>query len=93
MLSGDAHMIAIDDGTNSNYSDSETGGFPVFHAGALTRSGSYKGGPYSHGAFPGSGQYGIMTVEDNGGSEIKVQWSGRNLSDEIIEYNFDVSAN
>jgi len=93
MLSGDAHMIAIDDGTNSNYSNTEGQGFPVFHAGALSRSGSYKGGPYSHGAFPGEGQYGLMSVEDRGGNEIKVVWSGRNLSREIIEYSFDVQAN
>jgi len=93
MLSGDAHMIAIDDGTNSNYSNTEGEGFPVFHAGALSRSGSYKGGPYSHGAFPGEGQYGLMSVEDRGGDEIKVVWSGRNLSREIIEYSFDVQAN
>jgi alkaline phosphatase D len=93
MLSGDAHMIAIDDGTNSNYSDADGQGFPVFHAGALSRSGSEKGGPYSHGAFPGSGQYGLMSVEDQGGNEIKVEWSGRNLSREMIKYSFDVKAN
>lgn len=93
MLSGDAHMIAIDDGTNSNYANTGVEGFPVFHAAALTRSPSQKGGPYSHGAFPGSEQYGLMTVEDHGGSEIKVEWSGRNSSEEIIEYSFSVMAN
>ena len=49
IISGDAHMIAVDDGTNS------PGNIPVFHSAALGREGSVKGGPYSHGAFPGSG--------------------------------------
>jgi hypothetical protein len=44
MISGDAHMVAIDDGTNSDYADGGGGGFPVFHAGALDRSSSVKGG-------------------------------------------------
>lgn len=49
IISGDAHMIAVDDGTNS------PGNIPVFHAAALGRPGTIKGGPYSHGAFPGNG--------------------------------------
>jgi phosphodiesterase/alkaline phosphatase D-like protein len=64
MVSGDAHMIAIDDGTNSDYSTSGGGGFPVLQAAALDQGGSIKGGPYSQGAFPGGGQFGLMTVHD-----------------------------
>jgi hypothetical protein len=84
MLSGDAHMLAIDDGTNSE------GGFPVFHAAALDRHGRVKGGPYSEGTYPDSGQFGLVTIED-GGDEMTVQLSGRNYKDEVVvEYAFSV---
>ncbi len=81
MISGDAHMVAIDDGTNSGYAGDGSAGFPVLHAAALDRPGSIKGGPYSHGTFPGSGQYGLLTVEDDGGSTIAVRLSGRTWTD------------
>jgi phosphodiesterase/alkaline phosphatase D-like protein len=84
MLSGDAHMVALDDGTNSDYSTSGGAGFPVLHAAALDRPGRVKGGPYSHGAFPGAGQYGVLTVRDDGGPRVTVglagrDWTGRTL--------------
>lgn len=67
MLSGDAHMVAIDDGTNSNYAD-EAGarGFPVVHAAPLDRRTSRKGGDYSHGYSRQNGQFAVMTVDDDG---------------------------
>lgn len=87
MASGDAHMIAIDDGTNS------AGGFPVFHAAALDRLGRVKGGPYSEGTFPGGGQFGLVTVTDNGGRNVRVTLSGRNWkNEEIVGYSFTVDA-
>ena len=55
MLSGDAHMLAIDDGRHSNYATDGCGyseiakGFPVFQAASFDRMGSIKGGPYSPG--------------------------------------------
>ena len=76
MVAGDAHMLAIDDGTNSDYSSSGSGGFPVLHAAALDRPGSVKGGPFSEGTFPGAGQFATMTVEDDGGDRIRVVWQG-----------------
>lgn len=33
MVSGDAHMVAIDDGSNTDYSTARAGGFPLLHAG------------------------------------------------------------
>lgn len=88
MLSGDAHMLAIDDGSNSDYSDTGGAGFPVFQAAALDRAGSVKGGPYSHGAYPGGGQFGWMEVDDLGDS-IVVNWTGFNyLEDTIVAYSF-----
>ncbi|HUP21589.1 MAG TPA: alkaline phosphatase D family protein [Thermoanaerobaculia bacterium] len=77
MLSGDAHMLAMDDGTNNGYAGEGKPGFPVLHSGALDRNGSVKGGPYSEGTFPGRGQYALMRVEDEGGERIRVRWSGR----------------
>lgn len=88
MLSGDAHMLAIDDGSHSDYSSVQAGGFPVFHAAALDRPGSVKGGPYSEGTFPGGGQFGLMTIED-AGDRITIHWSGRNYAGaELVSYRF-----
>ncbi len=91
MVSGDAHMVAIDDGTNSGYAKDGSPGFPVLHAAALDRPGSVKGGPYSHGAFPGSGQYGLLEIDDDGGSTIGVRLSGRTWTeDELVELNLAI---
>jgi hypothetical protein len=85
MLGGDAHMVAIDDGSHAE------GGFPVMHAGALDRPGSKKGGPYSEGAVPGAGQFGLVTVLDDGGPTVRVELSGRNYKgEEILAYGFTV---
>jgi hypothetical protein len=79
MLSGDAHMVAIDDGTHSNYA---TGpgrrgrGFVVMHAAPLDRKTSEKGGPYSHGVSRQRGQFGLLDVADDG-RNLKVELSGR----------------
>ena len=53
-ISGDAHMIAIDDGSNSDYATDGGACIPVFWAGPLDRTPSPKGGPYTHGMFPGT---------------------------------------
>lgn len=90
ILSGDAHMLAADDGTHS------PGGIPVLQAAPLDRRGSVKGGPYTHGPFAPplfsmtntfDGQFGIITVEDEGGSELCLTFSGRRLdrSDDEVE--------
>ena len=85
MLSGDAHMSAIDDGTHSNYateSPSERG-FVVLHAAPLDRRTSYKGGPYSHGASLKRGQFGLLEVNDDGAT-LRVEVSARNLEGAVI---------
>jgi len=90
MISGDAHMLAIDDGTNSDYATGGGAGFPVFHAASLDQTPSLKGGPYSEGAFPGRGQFGLMTVTDQGDSLV-IQWSGRDsINQELVSYSFSV---
>jgi phosphodiesterase/alkaline phosphatase D-like protein len=93
MLSGDAHSVAIDDGTNSDFSTSGEGGFPVMHAAPLDKRGGTKGGPYSEGVFAASGQFGLMTVEDEGGPTVTVTLAARNyLGDEIVSYTYTVPA-
>jgi hypothetical protein len=92
MLSGDAHMVAVDDGSNADYSPGPGGGFPVGFGGALDRPGSVKGGPYSEGAFPGAGQYGLLEVTDDGGDRIGAvlvgrTWDGR----ELVRYEFTLA--
>jgi hypothetical protein len=58
-VSGDAHMLAFDDGTNTYYGSSadnnvstaanSTYSFPILQSGPLHRLGSVKGGPFSDG--------------------------------------------
>jgi len=83
ILSGDAHMLAADDGTNTNYSgDPDAAPIRALVAAALDRGGSVKGGPYSGGTFPnqsGEGNYGHVTVRDLG-EELEVEFSGRSIS-------------
>ena len=92
MVSGDAHMVAIDDGTNSGYARDGSHGFPVLQAAALDRPGTVKGGPYSHGTFPGSGQYGRLEIDDDGSDTVTVHlsghtWDGRELTSLSIDFD------
>ena len=71
MLSGDAHMLAIDDGTNSEYATGAASGdrgFVVAHAGPMDRYPRIKGGRYSHGQIAQNGQFGVLDVVDDGRS-------------------------
>ena len=83
MVSGDAHMLAFDDGTDSGYATDGSPGFPVFHAAALDRPGNVKGGPYSGGALPGFGQYGVIDIRDDG-ETIEVELTGKNWKGEVL---------
>ena len=87
MLSGDAHMVAIDDGTNTGYADGGGPSFPVLHAAALDRPGHSKGGPYSEGAVLGGGQFGLVEISyfDGGGEDsVEVRLSGRDWTGAIL---------
>jgi phosphodiesterase/alkaline phosphatase D-like protein len=91
MLSADAHMLAIDDGSN-NKPPTGNGGFPVFHASPLDRHRSDKGGPYSHGVFPkSSGQYGVFRVHDDGREGVQVEWIGKRVGADapILSFSFN----
>jgi phosphodiesterase/alkaline phosphatase D-like protein len=87
MLSGDAHMVAIDDGTHSNYA-AGTGrqqrGFVVMRAAPLDRRTSEKGGPYSHGISRERGQFGLVDVTDDG-QKLSVELSGRDRAGAPIQ--------
>jgi phosphodiesterase/alkaline phosphatase D-like protein len=76
MVSGDAHMLAFDDGTHTDFSTSQTGGFPLLHAAAIDRPGNRKGGPYSGPVIPGGGQFATVDVHDDG-TTIAVTLTGR----------------
>lgn len=65
MVSGDAHMLALDDGSHNRYAG-DGPGFAVLQAGALDQHGSVKGGPYSQGPFPGGGHFGWVEIRDDG---------------------------
>jgi|GEM_PF-1396693 len=76
IICGDAHMLAIDDGSNGNFTTGapNPNKYPIFQAAALNRFGSVKGGTFSSGVFPNptpqTGQFGIVDVVDNGGDTL-----------------------
>lgn len=91
MLSGDAHMLAFDDGSHTNFSAIASGpGFPILHAAALDRQGSVKGGPYTLGPILGGGQFALVSVKDTG-HELQVQLAGYDyVNRRLMELKFDV---
>ncbi len=94
MVSGDAHMVAIDDGPHAGYAAGGCGGFPVFHAAALESRGSKKGGPYSHGSdgggpgngIPGRRQFGLFeVVYESPDTPPRVQWTAIRARKKSVE--------
>ena len=81
LLSGDMHGLAFDDGTNSDYATGGGAPVTVLHAAALTSNGSAKGGPYTVGPFPGSQQYGILEIFDNGGPSVACRFLGTKVGE------------
>lgn len=79
VVSGDVHMVGLEDGTNSRYGSGGQPGFPLLHAAALDNPlhTSFSNVVYSHGQFPGGGQFGLVTITDTGGETVQVQFSGR----------------
>lgn len=100
ILSGDAHMLAIDNGDNSDFSTGRNNPYryPVFQAAALNNIGSDKGGVYSEGGtFPNpplTSQWGIIEVTDEGGDEICINFHGyrvnpiMDVKGEVVHYSF-----
>lgn len=83
MVSGDAHMLAYDDGTHTDYSASGNASFPLLHAATLDRKGGIKGGPYTEEPHPGGGQFGLVHIDDDGRT-VEVTVEGRNYLDEVV---------
>jgi phosphodiesterase/alkaline phosphatase D-like protein len=81
IVSGDMHGLAVDDGTNADYATGGGAPLTVLHTAALTSSGSLKGGPYSGGVIPGTQQYGILEVYDNGGDSVACRFLGKKVGD------------
>lgn len=101
ILSGDAHMLAIDDGKNADFSTGQNSPFryPIFHAGGVARGGSVKGGPFNAGGpFKNTnleqGHYGIVRVFDNGGDTICFSLEGYRTDNDglydslLVNYTF-----
>lgn len=101
MMSGDAHMVAIDNGTNHDFStgSNNPNDYPVFAAAALNNTGSNKGGTYSQGIFtnPNSstGQYGLVEIVDNGGPSITINFTAyrtngnTSAESQLVTYSFN----
>ena len=95
VLSGDAHMVAIDDGTNSNFATravSGERGFPVVHAAPLDRYARHKGGPYSHGKAARRILFGLIQIQQFGladitddGEIVELELTGRNKKGELLD--------
>lgn len=80
IVNGDAHSLAIDDGTNN-----EWGGVPVFQAAPFRQGAIVRGGPYTYGPEPPSSggltaQYGLVTVTPGEG-EVTIKFDGYRVSD------------
>ena len=95
IIHGDSHMLAADDGSNSDYATGGGAPIPVMCGGPLDQNPSLKGGPYSQGVYKmktGEGGFGLMSVEDRG-ERIDVTYSGRNnRNEEKISLKFTVPA-
>jgi alkaline phosphatase D len=85
-LGGDVHMTAIDNGLNNRYADSGKPSFPILQASSLDRPNPtfLPANTYSEGQFPGSGQFGLVTVTDTGADTVTVTLNGRNHLNETF---------
>ncbi|CAB9505717.1 PhoD-like phosphatase [Seminavis robusta] len=76
-ISGDAHMVAFDDGTNTYYGNNETTtsrrSFPILQTSSMDRVGGVKGGPFTDGCygyeFQRSNQFSVLRFEFADGEE------------------------
>ena len=103
MISGDAHMLAIDDGTGETANSYATGGggsFPVIQAASLDSRPSFKGDTYNgekyiinskvkskNGAIPGKGQWGVLKFIDNG-EKIELKVELKRMKETLIQHDF-----
>ncbi len=82
MILGDAHTIAIDDGSHSSFAANPPNPYryPLFHAAPVQKGSSVKGGIFSQGIYPSpnvfNGQFGLVNVSDQGGDTICFTFDG-----------------
>jgi len=93
MIAGDAHMLAIDDGSHTDYStNGGKAGFPLMQSSPIAQYGSSKGGPFSHDCFSykyyRNYQYAMMHVEDTNDS-ICFRWYGYIAEESKPKFTFD----
>ncbi|MCU0447479.1 MAG: alkaline phosphatase D family protein [Microscillaceae bacterium] len=106
IICGDAHMVAIDNGDNSDFSTQGNSPYkyPILQAAAFNRAGSNKGGTYSEGTFlnpaPNTGQFVEVKVIDEGGDSLYVDMTGIRVTvsgavSTLVNYKFgrDLSGN
>jgi len=99
ILCGDAHMLAIDDGSNGDFSDlaNNSNRYPLLQSGAMRAFGSYKGGTYSHGYYRnpnnGFGQFSTINFIDQN-DKICLEIIGKRMAysnnaiSNILNYSF-----
>ncbi|MBN1674197.1 MAG: chitobiase/beta-hexosaminidase C-terminal domain-containing protein [Kiritimatiellae bacterium] len=92
MIAGDAHMCAIDDGSHNEYAAGGGPSFPVVQAGSLAQFGSVKGGPYSHGTYPGADRFALVGVTDTGDTNIDVTVTCRENYTVLATHTFSAPA-
>lgn len=88
VLSADAHVLGIDNGTNRTFGGAS---FPTFQVAPLDQTTDTPSATFSEGSFINVGQYGTMEIEDLGGSNITVTWRGFDTTGLLITYSFSVS--
>jgi len=100
IINGDAHMFAIDNGVNGDFTAAKNLPFryPVLQAGPIENNGSWKGGTYSEGTFytffVKAAQYAVVKVTDNGGDSICVVFDGykkdlsTGVTTKLVTYDF-----
>ncbi|MFT4128227.1 MAG: alkaline phosphatase D family protein, partial [Gordonia sp. (in: high G+C Gram-positive bacteria)] len=75
MVVGDAHMLAYDDGSHSDFATGGGAPLPQFCAAALDRTGLVRGTGWSSGTHAGGGQYGVLDFTDDG-ETLAWTWTG-----------------
>ncbi len=108
ILAGDGHLVAIDDGANTDFA---TGGgmpMPVFQSAAMYRQSSYKGGPYNRGVcrreIDGDSTWGddkaamfsLMQVIDEGDNltlSDSGRWGNDGVGNTIVNATHDANGN
>jgi hypothetical protein len=100
IINGDAHMFAIDNGTNGDFTAAQDLPYlyPVMQAGPIENNGSYKGGTYSEGTFYQffikAAQYGVVRIDDNGSDSVCVTMEGykkdlnNGTTSQLVTYSF-----